>query len=88
MLVLFNSISSLNVEYLKNCYDFKFYNYFQLKKYNLIDDIIRSMIVERSDLDKEERRALFSAWGRIYLQIGDIFGAEQKFAEARRLRKM
>lgn len=38
--------------------------------------------------NKEERRALFSAWGRIYLQIGDIFGAEQKFAEARRLRKM
>ncbi|KAI8115946.1 hypothetical protein FF38_07283 [Lucilia cuprina] len=59
-----------------------------LKKYNLIDDVIRSMIVERSDLDKEERRALFSAWGRIYLQIGDIFGAEQKFAEARRLRKI
>ncbi|TMW41021.1 hypothetical protein DOY81_013900, partial [Sarcophaga bullata] len=58
------------------------------QKYNLIDDIIRSMIVERSDLDKEERRALFSAWGRIYLQIGDIFGAEQKFAEARRLRKI
>lgn len=49
---------------------------------------MRSMIVEGSDLDKEERRALFSAWGRIYLQIGDIFGAEQKFAEARRLRKM
>ncbi|GBP97519.1 Trafficking protein particle complex subunit 12, partial [Eumeta japonica] len=43
--------------------------------------------LDRSDLNKEERRALFSAWGRIYLQIGDIFGAEQKFAEARRLLK-
>lgn len=59
-----------------------------MKKYNLIDDIIRGMILDRSDLSKEERRALFSAWGRIYLQIGDIFGAEQKFAEARRLREM
>ncbi|XP_005180700.1 trafficking protein particle complex subunit 12 isoform X1 [Musca domestica] len=59
-----------------------------LKKYNLIDDILRSMIADGGDLDKEERRALFSAWGRIYLQIGDVFGAEQKFAEARRLRKI
>uniref|UniRef100_A0A1A9V575 TPR_REGION domain-containing protein n=1 Tax=Glossina austeni TaxID=7395 RepID=A0A1A9V575_GLOAU len=59
-----------------------------MKKFNLIDDILRSMIFDRSDLSKEERRALFSAWGRIYLQIGDIFGAEQKFAEARRLRKI
>ncbi|XP_013099869.1 trafficking protein particle complex subunit 12 isoform X2 [Stomoxys calcitrans] len=59
-----------------------------LKKYNLIDDILRTMIADGTDLDKEERRALFSAWGRIYLQIGDIFGAEQKFAEARRLRKI
>ncbi|XP_075161705.1 trafficking protein particle complex subunit 12-like isoform X2 [Haematobia irritans] len=59
-----------------------------LKKYNLIDDILSTMIADGTDLDKEERRALFSAWGRIYLQIGDIFGAEQKFAEARRLRKI
>ncbi|XP_075162653.1 trafficking protein particle complex subunit 12-like [Haematobia irritans] len=55
-----------------------------LKKYNLIDDILSTMIADGTDL----RRALFSAWGRIYLQIGDIFGAEQKFAEARRLRKI
>ncbi|XP_037938493.1 trafficking protein particle complex subunit 12 [Teleopsis dalmanni] len=59
-----------------------------MKKYNLIDDIIRDMILDRPELAKEERRALFSAWGRIYLQIGDIFGAEQKFAEARRLREI
>ncbi|XP_017464393.1 PREDICTED: trafficking protein particle complex subunit 12-like, partial [Rhagoletis zephyria] len=59
-----------------------------MKKFNLIDDIIRGMILESADLSKEERRALYSAWGRIYLQIGDIFGAEQKFAEARRMREI
>lgn len=59
-----------------------------MKKFNLIDDVIRGMILEKSELSKEERRALYSTWGRIYLQIGDIFGAEQKFAEARRMREM
>lgn len=59
-----------------------------MKKFNLIDDVIRGMILEKSELSKEERRALYSAWGRIYLQIGDIFGAEQKFAEARRMREI
>lgn len=59
-----------------------------MKKFNLIDDIIRGMVLECNDISKEERRALYSAWGRIYLQIGDIFGAEQKFAEARRMREM
>lgn len=58
-----------------------------MRKFNLIDDIIRGMILEETTLTKEERRSLFSAWGRIYLQIGDIFGAEQKFAEARRLKE-
>ncbi|XP_067643902.1 trafficking protein particle complex subunit 12 isoform X2 [Eurosta solidaginis] len=62
--------------------------YYEMKKFNLIDDIIRGMILESSDVSKEERRALYSAWGRIYLQIGDIFGAEQKFAEARRMREI
>uniref|UniRef100_W8C391 Trafficking protein particle complex subunit 12 n=2 Tax=Ceratitis capitata TaxID=7213 RepID=W8C391_CERCA len=59
-----------------------------MKKFNLIDDIIRGMVLECNDISKEERRALYSAWGRIYLQIGDIFGAEQKFAEARRMREI
>ncbi|XP_055856607.1 trafficking protein particle complex subunit 12 [Episyrphus balteatus] len=58
-----------------------------MRKFNLIDDIIRDMILEETTLTKEDRRSLFSAWGRIYLQIGDIFGAEQKFAEARRLKE-
>ena len=59
----------------------------KMKKYNLIDDIIRGLLLD-DQVSKEHKRALFSAWGRIYLQIGDIFGAEQKFAEARRLREM
>lgn len=37
-------------------------------------------------MQNEQKRALFSAWGRIYLQCGDVFGAERKFSEARRIR--
>lgn len=48
---------------------------------------MQDKILSKSELSKEDRRAMYSAWGRIYLQIGDIFGAEQKFAEARRLRE-
>lgn len=58
-----------------------------MKDYTLINDIIQGL-VSGTDLAKEEKRTLFSAWGRIYLQIGDIFGAEQHFAEARRLRNV
>lgn len=56
-----------------------------MKDFSLINDIIKGLVTG-SDLSKDEKRALFSAWGRIFLQIGDIFGAEQHFAEARRLR--
>ncbi|XP_030387046.1 trafficking protein particle complex subunit 12 [Scaptodrosophila lebanonensis] len=59
-----------------------------MKKFNMIDDIIGGMLLTRANLTKEEQRALYSAWGRIYLQIGDIFGAEQKFAVSRRLREI
>ncbi|ALC44780.1 CG11396 [Drosophila busckii] len=59
-----------------------------MKKYSMIDDIMGGMLLTRSSLSKEEQRSLYSAWGRIYLQIGDIFGAEQKFAVARRLREI
>lgn len=58
-----------------------------MKDFTLINDIIQNLVAG-TDLAKEEKRALFSAWGRIYLQIGDIFGAEQHFAEARRLRNV
>ncbi|XP_062130560.1 trafficking protein particle complex subunit 12 [Drosophila sulfurigaster albostrigata] len=59
-----------------------------MKKFSMIDDIMGGMLLSRSSLSKEEQRSLYSAWGRIYLQIGDIFGAEQKFAVSRRLREI
>lgn len=37
-------------------------------------------------IDNETMRSLYSSWGRIYLQCGDVFGAERKFSEARRIR--
>ncbi|XP_055383795.1 trafficking protein particle complex subunit 12 [Condylostylus longicornis] len=58
-----------------------------MREFGLIDDIIKSLF-EQTEMAKEDKRALFSAWGRIYLQIGDVFGAEQKFSEARRLKDM
>ncbi|KAH8300420.1 hypothetical protein KR018_004566 [Drosophila ironensis] len=59
-----------------------------MKKFSMIDDIMEGTLLKRSNLSKEDQRALYSAWGRIYLQIGDIFGAEQKFAVSRRLREI
>ncbi|EDV97627.1 trafficking protein particle complex subunit 12 [Drosophila grimshawi] len=59
-----------------------------MKKFSMIDDIMGGMLLTRTSLSKEERRSLYSAWGRIYLQIGDIFGAEQKIAVSRRLREI
>lgn len=43
-------------------------------------------LISQPNLTAEQKRAIFSAWGRIYLQCGDVFGAEQKFSEARRSR--
>lgn len=37
-------------------------------------------------IDNDTMRLLYSSWGRIYLQCGDVFGAERKFSEARRIR--
>lgn len=37
-------------------------------------------------IDADTMRSLYSSWGRIYLQCGDVFGAERKFSEARRIR--
>lgn len=37
-------------------------------------------------IDPDTMRSLYSSWGRIYLQCGDVFGAERKFSEARRIR--
>ncbi|KAH8256072.1 hypothetical protein KR026_006726 [Drosophila bipectinata] len=59
-----------------------------MKKFSMIDDIMEGTLLKRTNLSKENQRALYSAWGRIYLQIGDIFGAEQKFAVSRRLREI
>ncbi|KAH8294112.1 hypothetical protein KR054_008407 [Drosophila jambulina] len=59
-----------------------------MKNFSMIDDIMEGTLLKRSNLSKEEQRTLYSAWGRIYLQIGDIFGAEQKFAVSRRLREI
>ncbi|KMZ00859.1 trafficking protein particle complex subunit 12 [Drosophila simulans] len=59
-----------------------------MKKFSMIDDIMEGTLLKRSNLSKEDRRSLYSAWGRIYLQIGDIFGAEQKIAVSRRLREI
>lgn len=56
------------------------------RKFNLMDSFIHKIIFETKMVDDEERRTAYSAWGRIYLQIGDIFGAEQRFASSRRLR--
>lgn len=58
-----------------------------MKDYSLVDDLIQTLF-NQPEITKEEKRSLFSAWGRIYLQIGDVFGAEQKFSEARRLREV
>lgn len=43
-----------------------------MKKFSMIDDIMGGVLLTRSTLSKEEQRSLYSAWGRIYLQIGDI----------------
>ncbi|XP_052848851.1 trafficking protein particle complex subunit 12 [Drosophila gunungcola] len=59
-----------------------------MKKFSMIDDIMEGTLLKRGNLSKEEQRFLYSAWGRIYLQIGDIFGAEQKFAVSRRLKEI
>lgn len=61
------------------------YTNFQVKDFSLADYLMDKLI-SQPNLTAEQKRAIFSAWGRIYLQCGDVFGAEQKFSEARRSR--
>lgn len=57
----------------------------QMKDFNLADTLIGKLIDNEQQVSAQ-RKALYSAWGRIYLQCGDVFGAERKFSEARRIR--
>lgn len=59
--------------------------YFQTKDYSLADHLMERL-TEMKDIDNNMKRSLYSSWGRIYLQCGDVFGAERKFSEARRVR--
>lgn len=57
-----------------------------MKDFNLVEIILRKLSAQ-TGLSIEENRALQSAWGRIYLQSGDILGAEIKFAASRNFRE-
>lgn len=57
----------------------------QIKDFSLID-FLMERLTTMNDLDAETCRTLYSSWGRIFLQCGDVFGAERKFSEARRIR--
>lgn len=56
-----------------------------MKDYNMTDALI-AKLADGPELQVAEKKALYSAWGRVYLQCGDVFGAERKFLEARRIR--
>lgn len=56
-----------------------------MKDFHLVEIIFNNL--SQNKLDNEENRALHSAWGRIYLQCGDIMGAEKKFTISRNLRQ-
>lgn len=55
-----------------------------MKNFNLADYLMEKL-TNSPNLKPEKRRAMYSAWGRVYLQCGDVFGAERKFSEARRV---
>nr|XP_019530015.2 trafficking protein particle complex subunit 12 [Aedes albopictus] len=57
-----------------------------LKDFSLTDQLIRRLVDDPA-ASVDEKRSLLSAWGRIRLQCGDIYGAEKKFSEAKRLRE-
>ncbi|XP_053681378.1 trafficking protein particle complex subunit 12 [Anopheles nili] len=55
-----------------------------VKDFNLVEQLLDRLVIAAPTTDK---RHLLSAWGRIRLQCGDMFGAEKKFSEARRLKE-
>lgn len=57
----------------------------QTKDFSLTD-FLMERLTKAPDIDAETSRTLYSTWGRIFLQCGDVFGAERKFSEARRIR--
>ncbi|XP_053687753.1 trafficking protein particle complex subunit 12 [Sabethes cyaneus] len=57
-----------------------------VKDFSLADQLIRQLL-EAPTASADEKRALLSAWGRMRLQCGDIYGAEKKFSEAKRFRE-
>lgn len=57
----------------------------QTKDFSLADCLMERL-TKSPELDADTSRQLYSTWGRIFLQCGDVFGAERKFSEARRIR--
>ncbi|XP_058829269.1 trafficking protein particle complex subunit 12 [Topomyia yanbarensis] len=57
-----------------------------VKDFSLADQLIRRLVDDPA-ATVDEKRALLSAWGRIRLQCGDIYGAEKKFSETKRFRE-
>ncbi|XP_055317272.1 trafficking protein particle complex subunit 12 [Sitodiplosis mosellana] len=56
-----------------------------IKDFSLADFLMERLTTMK-EIDPDTMRSLYSSWGRIYLQCGDVFGAERKFSEARRIR--
>lgn len=57
-----------------------------VKDFSLADQLLRQLI-DSPGTTADEKRSLLSCWGRIRLQCGDIYGAEKKFSEAKRLKE-
>lgn len=58
----------------------------QMRDFNMTDSLMGLLADGKPELSTSDKKAVFSAWGRVYLQCGDVFGAERKFSEARRIR--
>lgn len=69
----------------KNCLINILYWFLQTKDFSLADYLMERLTTMKG-VDNNTMRSLYSSWGRIYLQCGDVFGAERKFSEARRIR--
>ncbi|XP_055595823.1 trafficking protein particle complex subunit 12 [Uranotaenia lowii] len=57
-----------------------------IKDFSLADQLIQKLVTNPKACD-DEKRFLLSAWGRIRLQCGDIYGAEKKISESKRFRE-